>query len=210
MALLCALALAACSSDGATKKTFTELSALIRVSKAPAVDLRAQLTPEIAAQTDAPLFLLTLPQRDAAQALFAQEQTSGANTSWRSGSGEGIVLQGGVLQATRGLGGDLITADVTDVRAALAGRINQGERVHRHLDGEDKLIAEAYVCDYTRSADSTQAYFKTLPATRINESCTGLVQEFDNTYWVDGSGRVLRAIEWAGPAIGYIEREQLQ
>lgn len=96
------------------------------------------------------------------------------------------------------------------MRAALAGRIHRGERVYRHLNGEDTLIAEAYVCDYTRSADSTQAYFKPLPATRITESCAGLAQDFENTYWVDSSGRVLRAIEWAGPAIGYVEREQLQ
>lgn len=209
LALIATLALGACSSDKSTKQTFDQVRALIRSLNTPKVDLRAQLTPEIVAQSDVPLLLLTLPKRDGAQALFGQEQTNGANTSWRSDSGEGIVLQDGVLLATRGLGGDLIVADVTDVRAALLGRLNQAERVHRYLDGENHLIAEAYICDYTRSADSTDAYFRTVAATRVDETCTGLRETFQNTYWLDASGRVLRASEWLGAAIGQAEREHL-
>ncbi len=185
------------------------LRGLMADRSAPQATPRDQLTPELAAHAGTPLQIATFPGRDGTQVLFSPETRGRGALSWRSPSGEGIVTEGGLLLATRGLGGDLMIADLSDVPAALAGRTRQAERVHRYLDGENHLVARAYVCDYTRAADQTEAYFRSIPATRVTETCSGLNDGFENRYWIDGAGRIVRSVEWVSAAVGHVEREQL-
>ncbi|EIE51165.1 YjbF family lipoprotein [Salipiger aestuarii] len=208
--LAATLALTACSSDSETSRAVDMLRGMLAAKRAgPQLALRDRLTPDMVAQTGTPLQIASFAQRAGAQILFAPETQNRGYVSWRSPTGESIVTLGGLLQATRGMGGDLMSADLADVQVAVSGQARRAERVHRYLDGENHIVAMAFVCDYARTPDQTTAYFRTLAVTRVTETCTGLNDRFENRYWLDGAGRIVRSVEWIGPAVGWVEREQL-
>ena len=177
--------LAACGSNGEGERYLGYLSQLrgvISPQQAVATDVRAALTPEAVAQLGTPVLIATFPQRANAQLLFTPNASNDDVTSWRSPDGTGLVLRHGVLSRTQAVGGDLMSADLADVLAALAGHADQATRIHRYLDGENHVVAESFICDYARAADSTSAYFHEIRVTRVDETCSGIDYIFENQY----------------------------
>ena len=200
--------LAGCGSDLNMVRYFADLGAEVADLGKPQQDVRGQITPQMVAAAGRPVLFATLPQRGT-QVVFVEDTRNGDSTSWLSPSNEAIVLQDGVLIATRAAGGDLISADVRDVRAALAGASGPAERIHRYLDGENHLVVHAYICDYSRAPDVAAAYFGQLEVTRVDERCTGPQESFENRYWIAGSGDIVRSEQWVGPAVGHLTYERL-
>ena len=180
--------------------------------QAQPADLRTGLTPAMLAEVGRPTILVTLPKRDNVQALFFEEARNAHTVTWLSVANEFVLLQRGVLSGTRGLGGDLMSADLAEVHAALAGGRAQGVRIHRRLDGENHTVAQSYVCDYVRrpGTEAVTAYLTQVQARRVDETCTGVDRVFENRYWLSGSGRVIRAVQWVGESIGYLNYERLR
>lgn len=206
--LLMTLVLTACGTQDDSLETLQALRDAIIARRVEPVDLRAAATPEIIAGVGRPVLYFEAPDRGS-RLLFVEDLRNGENISWISPSNEVIVLQRGVLVATRGAGGDLMSADVADVHAALAGRSNRAERVHRYLDGENHVVTQSFVCEYSRRPDSTSAYYRQLPATRVDETCYSPDTQFSNRYWIADSGEVLRSEQWVGEAVGHISYERL-
>lgn len=204
--------LAACGSNGEGERYLGYLSQLrgvISPQQAVATDVRAALTPEAVAQLGTPVLIATFPQRANAQLLFTPNASNDDVTSWRSPDGTGLVLRHGVLSRTQAVGGDLMSADLADVLAALAGHADQATRIHRYLDGENHVVAESFICDYARAADSTSAYFHEIRVTRVDETCSGIDYIFENQYWITGTGAIVRAVQWISEPAGYVEYERL-
>lgn len=180
--------------------------------QAQPTDLRTGLTAAMLAEVGRPTVLVTLPERDNVQALFFEEAHNADTVTWLSVANEFVLLQRGVLSGTRGLGDDLMSADLAEVHAALAGRRTQAVRIHRRLDGENHTVAESYVCDYVRrpGTEAVTAYLAQVQARRVDETCTGIDRVFENRYWLSGSGQVIRAVQWAGESIGYLNYERLR
>ncbi len=200
--------LSGCGSDLNMFRYFADLgTAVADLGKEPQ-DIRPLISPQMVAAAGRPVLLATLPQRGT-QVVFVEDTRNGDSVSWLSPSNEAIVLQGGVLIATRAAGGDLISADVRDVRAALAGAPGPAERIHRYLDGENHIAVHAYICDYSRAPDVAEAYFRQLEVTRVDERCTGPQESFENHYWIAGSGEVVRSEQWIGAAVGSLIYERL-
>ncbi|SFE72541.1 YjbF family lipoprotein [Roseivivax sediminis] len=100
---------------------------------------------------------------------------------WLAPDGAGFTFRGGLLVATRGLGDDLMSTDVSDLAALMsAGEDGLAERFQSRLDGEGQTVLESYVCTVTVSG------------MRVSEDCTGMTEDFVNTYRiVPESGAVL-------------------
>ena len=204
--------LAGCGSNGESERYLGYLSQLrgvISPQLAVATDVRAVLTPEAVAQLGAPALIATFPQRANAQLLFTPNSSNDDVTSWRSPDGTGLVLRQGVLSRTQAVGGDLMSADLADVLAALAGHADRATRIHRYLDGENHVVAESFICDYARAPDSTSAYFHEIRVTRVDETCYGIDYIFENQYWIAGTGMIVRAVQWISEPAGYVEYERL-
>ena len=201
--------LVGCGTQGDGERYWQMVKAMMSQGAAPTVDLRASLTPEAVAQIGQPLLLTRFPARNNAQIPFTQSERNGESVSWLSPSLELMVLERGVLSQTRGTGGDLRSADLAEVQAALTGATSQAVRIHRYLDGEDHIVADSFVCDYARRPETVSAYFRQFPATRIDETCTGTDYIFENQYWSDGQGRIVRSVQWISEPVGYIEIERL-
>lgn len=203
------LILGGCGSSGTATDnqalTFglNTLRGLFTPATAP-VDLRQTLTPDVLATLDQPLLLMDFPGRgEQAGVLLAQQ--NGPRQIWTTQGGTTLTLVNGLLAETRGFGNDLISTDLDDVQDALAGRTTRAIRVHRYLDGENRLQPRAFVCDVSETGRETiRILAGSFPTTQITESCTGQDISFENVYWIDAGRRIQKSQQWIGPANGYV------
>ncbi|MDZ4309642.1 MAG: YjbF family lipoprotein [Cypionkella sp.] len=144
---------------------------------------------------------------DVASRLLAEGMRDGV-TRWRSLENTQIYTRDGMIIGTRGLGFDLITADPGDaVKLILTAGTGQTIRIHRVLDGEDRLVIRAFVCDIAPVGIETiykDAAGNPVQALRVDEICHGPSGNFRNHHWLRNS-RIDQTIQFVGPEIGRIQ-----
>jgi hypothetical protein len=172
-------------------------------------DVRSLLSRAAIDGYGAPLLFVEVPDQALAASLIVEEIRDGTET-WRTADRQTISLQEGLLVATRGLGNDVMSADVSGTRAALAGGPRtQYARFASFLDGDDRTVFRSLLCNMAPPRpDTVESFSLAFPVSLHVETCatTGLVIE--NRYWTDPDGTMRRSQQWAGPALGmlYIER----
>lgn len=103
-----------------------------------------------------------------------------------------LALRDGVLISTRGFGDDLMSADVSELLAALHGpRPRQATRVHRYLDAENHEVLRSFACVVEGGR-------------QVTETCHGDGISFTNSYVLDGAGAIVQSRQWVGPRRGSI------
>ena len=73
-------------------------------------------------------------------------QDNAGHQTWDVQVGFTVAFRDGLMVATRGLGGDLMGADVAQVRAALDAGGGTAIRRQDYLDGQDQVVTETYEC----------------------------------------------------------------
>ncbi|MDH3263202.1 MAG: YjbF family lipoprotein [Paracoccaceae bacterium] len=171
--------------------------------------LAAQLTPEALARATRPLLFAELPSRDA-RATFVIGGENRGHVTWLGADGIGLVLRGGVLTSTRGLGPDLLASDTAAAEAAIRRGEGSATRSHRYLGGENQVIARNFACGYISEGRATIEIVGTRHATRVvTERCAGGRTHFENRYWIGADGFVWQSTQWIGPEIGAVTLKQL-
>lgn len=155
-------------------------------------------------QSGAKALLISAENRDGAIAPFAAVATRDARTTWRSGDGVSITTKAGLLEATRGLGADMLASDTSETATRLRRNTpGTAKRFHTFLTGEDKALTRAFVCDVSsRGPRSIDVGRGSEPARLMAEDCTSLTDSFTNLYWIAPSGDLLQSRQWAGPNTG--------
>lgn len=192
--LVSVLLLAGCSG---ANETPVNLASLVTRAQLDQVD-----TPLLAARLTGPGTLATM----------VPVGRNGPVVTWRSADEVSISLNQGVLVATRGLGQDLMAADVSDVLGILKSASTQDRytRVHSYLDGEYQAQLFGLSCQVnSTTAERLEIIEHTYQTTRIEESCFSDGMRFSNTYWVGRKGTVWKTRQWVSPALGYMETELL-
>ncbi len=192
--LLAALALlAACATQGPT-----------------GTEIRAALTPAQLERAQVPLLLAEVPGVNLAATLVLMQSRDGVET-WRTGESQTLSFRGGVLVATRGLGDDLMSAEVTGTLAALNGGPQEGyPRLLTYLDGEDRTLFRAMICSMSAPEPTMVEGIGTSYATRATvETCHTTGLSVTNRYWQDPDGTMRRAEQWVGPGLGMLVTERL-
>jgi hypothetical protein len=147
-----------------------------------------------------------------ARATLAPVAENGDVTVWQTLDGITLSLQGGVLVATRGLGDDLMSADVEGDVAILLGTGDMGYYPHirSYLDGEDQTVFRSYQC---RRAGQTRTTLRidgtARPTRRIEVQCTSPRHDFTNVFWSDNRGKLLKSRQWISPTMQYMETERV-
>jgi len=119
-----------------------------------------------------------------------------------------ISFEHGILVATRGVGFDLMSADISGPkRLILARRAGRATRFHSYLDGENHTVIHSYVCDVTnRGARRVAAGKGTIATTLMAETCAGAADRFENLYWLDPrTGTIVQSRQWVGPTTGSLQ-----
>jgi Group 4 capsule polysaccharide lipoprotein gfcB, YjbF len=145
---------------------------------------------------DSPQIMMTMVSRGIKFPLH-QLDSQGDVTLWAAADGAQVALRGGQLISTRGFGMDLMSAAVPSVASLIAG--GSYDRTHHYLDGADTPIRTTFTC----SAAVAEMDPKMPKAVHYQETCRSKIGKVVNDYWVSGGARVVKARQWATPALGY-------
>lgn len=173
-------------------------------------DVRGSLTRAVIDRSPQPLILAEGTERGLGATLIPAGR-NGDVVTWRTGQNQMLSFDGGVLVATRGLGADLMSADVAATRAALTGGPNKGyARLMSYLDGDDNTLLRAMVCDMAPGTAATvDSFGLSFPTTLRVETCRTTGFTTRNRYWLNPDGTMRRAEQWVGPGAGTLVTEWL-
>jgi hypothetical protein len=135
----------------------------------------------------------------------------GRVTIWRTEDNVTLALRSGVLIATRGLGGDLLSSDVAIARGR-PGPAGSGARTAHVRTGNVKAVSVTLACDLADlGPDPVEIVEIIYPTRHLQERCTGADGgQVVNDYWVDSrAGIIWQSRQWAGPGIGYVALRRL-
>lgn len=201
-ALVCVLGLSACGTErtnplrGALSGALQQLITRKDQQQVLTTDiLRARLTPELRAQIGRPVLIAEMPKLKVAAVVIQVEQ-NGGHTTWQAEDGVGLSTKAGLITSTRGIGFDLMSADIAGPLAVITGRAQgQATRIHRTLDGEDQEVLRSFLCTYTHQGKRREHVF---------ESCKSKGLTIENQYWLNGKKQIWRSQQWIGMRNGYI------
>lgn len=141
---------------------------------------------------------------------FARISMNGGMSTWTSDDGDSLTLQNGVAVATRGLGNDLMGADLTQVYPALVRGSGSAVRIHDYLGGEDQIVRRAYQCEIATLRSDVIAIFQQRHEIRVvREACTGGEGSFTNLYWIDAAGAIWQSRQWISARVGAVDIQRL-
>lgn len=166
---------------------------------------------EALSQSGAPALIVAVEDREQTAVFLRRVRRDGVE-NWISADEVSLDFRSGFLVGSRGLGGDLMTADVAQSRAlVLSGRAGTAKRFHSYLGGEDQVEIRTYVCEIASRGARDVDLGKRVVATRLmQERCQGADQSFQNLYWVDpGRGEIVQSRQWAGAEIGPLASRQV-
>lgn len=194
-------------------RVLAALSVLAACGQPVAPDLRDTISRAQLDTVTTPLLLAEIPQRDA-QATLIPWGENGAVTTWRTADVVSLSFVHGVVTGTRGLGDDLMSADVTGTLAALAAAASQPAgpypRYHSYLDGQVQTVFRSYLCDMQPAvAERIEIFGQSHDVLRRQETCNTVGETAQNTYWIGEDGYIWQSRQWLGSSLGYLATETL-
>lgn len=222
LALLAGLALVGCGNDTGGLETLSVLRAAggdlvgaVTPGRKPAA---APATPEQQAEAMAkraasalrtiqgPVIMANIPVMGGTAILGGIGESNGVRT-YATPSEQQMMLRGGVLTGTRGLGRDLMSADTAAAGALIrAARAGTAPRVQRYLDGDWRERPLNLTCEIRPQGAIAAGG---ISGTRVTETCTGGGAKIENSYVVAG-GQIVASRQWLGPDMGYAEIQVLR
>ena len=200
-----ALVLTACGPLNEGRGTPAFLSQLLSTedtSAAPAIP------PEIANAGPGEVLLVTLRARGAVAPMLRTGQ-NGNRVTWASPGKVSMTFEDGILISTRGLGDDLMGADIGSLASAIRAGSGTVQRKHSYLNSLDQIVTNEVTCTITSGGTETVGLLAG-PANlrKVTERCEGRRLVFENTYWLRGS-QIIKSLQAIAPSQGFIETEQL-
>ncbi|MCF3972480.1 YjbF family lipoprotein [Paracoccus salsus] len=131
--------------------------------------------------------------------IMAMTGQNGGTRTYMTPAEEALILRGGMLVGTRGLGNDLSVAEPETEALIRSGASGNGQRVMRYFSGDGLERPLQFNC--TVGAGGKPGV--------IVESCRGHGADFQNSYLVQG-GQIVVSRQWIGPALGYVTVQTLR
>ena len=175
------------------------------------VDLKSIMSREQLNTVQTPLLAARLTGPGTLATMVPVGQNAGVVT-WQSQDQVSLSLDHGLVVATRGLGQDLMAADVADSLQMLRGGLdgNSYTRIQTYLDGEYQTRFVAFRCRQEVSEpERIEIVEQFHMTTRIEESCFSPEANVANTYWVAQDGTIWKSRQWIGTGLGYMETQLL-
>ncbi len=214
-------ALAACSGGKDADPTQLQLLNAAResagrlVAGGQAAAARPALTRALLEQVDNAVLEVAVERRDISAFLFRVlergDSDPGRIETWTTEDQKvTITTRNGMLIATRGLGGDLLSSAV-QTEADRPGPAGGGAHVQMIRDLDNRERAVALSCELVDLGPETLDIVEWRLATRhLQQRCQGAGGRIENDYWVDPrAGVVWKSRQWAGPHLGYLRLRRL-
>lgn len=154
--------------------------------------------------------LLFAPVDEEVASVFARVAVNADRVTWVSDEGDSLTLRDGIVIATRGLGNDLMGADVAQVYPAIVRGSGRAQRVHDYLGGEDEIIRSIFQCEMaTLRTEVIEIFQRQLRTRVVRETCTGNTGSFTNLYWIDAAGAIWQSRQWVSGRVGSVDIQKL-
>lgn len=152
---------------------------------------------------------VTIPKLNAQGFATLRSRYDGVAT-WRTADNTSFSFRQGVVVSTRGLGDDLMGADVSQSVSALQGRAgNWAPRINGYMDGEYQPYFTTFQCRRTGSSSEMIESGSRLALTqRTDETCVNDELQIENSYWRNRNGVILKSRQWVSQGVGYMETER--
>lgn len=131
--------------------------------------------------------------------IMAMTGQNGGLRTYMTPSEEALILRGGMLVGTRGLGHDLSVAEAQTESLIRAGASGSGTRIMRYYGGDGLERPLQFTCSVG-------------PGPRAGvtvENCEGHGVTFQNSYMRSGS-QIAVSRQWIGPKLGYVTIQTLR
>jgi hypothetical protein len=152
-----------------------------------------------------PLLYAALPSREV-ESLLGLAQRNGRAETWMTRDNIALILRDGVLIGSRGLGEDLMSAEVVDVRSARG----PASRTHFHIGDDGATQQIVFRCAIAEAGtERIDLLGEVRMAQRIDERCDGPDGAIHNTYWTDPGGPIRKSTQWVSGSVGYITLQRL-
>lgn len=216
---LIAALLTACGSEQGANASLSQLAlgSVSQAVKARRADpaQKIVLSAEQLAQINVPVVQInpeSLGGSDFLQRVTSRRDSGlGVVEVWKSSDNAQVFLRNGVVVGSRGIGGDIISADANvTIRALSAGAESNGIRTYVISDGDVTTTEYKFRCTVESVGDQNLTLFNQgFRLHQMRESCIGGPggdKVLRNDYWVQRSdGFVRKSRQWMGPRIGYFE-----
>ena len=196
-------------NDGGVGQQFAEMVQSRVAAARGTAPAAPALPPEIANAQPGEVLLVSLLARDAVAPMVRFGQ-NGDTITWISPGKVSLSFTNGLLVSTRGLGNDLMGVTLSGVSAAIRAGGGAAKRQHSYLDGEDNIVTAELDCTIA-SVGTEEVMLANGPRAlrKMTESCRGRRLAFENSYWVDDAGVILRSRQAISPAEGFMQVDQL-
>ena len=177
-------------------------------------DANAQPAPPMSAEemaaralaaNPAPLILVGLESSGATQVMAMTGDNNGMRT-YMTPNEQALIMRGGMLTGTKGLGHDLSVAEVDNVAALIRSRrAGQATRTNRYLEGDGVERPLPMNCTVALGEGKNFSFAGSgWNATQVVETCQGGGIEVQNSYLVTASGQIPVSRQWISPRLGYV------
>lgn len=154
----------------------------------------------------APLILVQVEGLGTAQQPLAMVGENRGMRTYMTPAQQAIILRGGMLVGTKGLGNDLSVAEINQVAPLIrARRAGQAPRVMRYISGDGVERPLPVTCTVSTGARQDFSFAgRGWSALQVVEACQGSGVSFQNNYLVTGDGQIPVSRQYIGPALGHV------
>lgn len=141
-----------------------------------------------------------------------EDDLPGVIEVWRTVDNITFSFRDGMLIATRGLRGTLLSAEVPANGDGVMGPAEGGARVYEVRAGDSDAWTIRLACEVEDlGLKPLEIVGLTYSTRHLRETCVGRKGgKITNEYWVDSqTGRLWQSRQWAGPDTGYIRTRQV-
>lgn len=204
------VALTACGNGGPDEQSASPLSvagqtvrdviAARRSSGQPAAPAKSmeERAAEALRVNPGPLIMVGFESLGQTQIMAMTGQNGGTRT-YMTPAEEALIMRGGMLIGTRGLGHDLSVAEPQTEAIIRAGGSGSGQRIMRYFAGDGLERPLQFSCTVGAGPN---------PGVTV-ENCEGHGTSFQNSYMVQG-GQIAVSRQWIGPSLGYVTIQTLR
>ncbi|MDP0929658.1 YjbF family lipoprotein [Paracoccus onubensis] len=211
-ALACAAAVivSACGNQGddqnaspfaiAAKTTAQAVAARRAANKEPAAPPKTpeQMAAEALRVNPGPLIMVGFESLGRTQVMALTQENGGMRT-YMTPAEEALIMRGGMVTGTRGLGNDLSVAEPGTEALIRASRSGSARRVMHYYSGDGLERPIDFTCTVAAGPNPSV----------MAESCEGHGISFQNSFMVQG-GQIPVSRQWLGPALGYVTIQTLR
>lgn len=215
-ALLAIAMLVGCSNDDEAARSKGALLSGLKNSFAksraePQLEISEAALQQLLQSTATPLVLVTSVDNKP-QAVLAEIESNGDYRTFGAPDRTSVTFLHGMVAASRGLGNDLMSAEIGESLALVrARRAGEAQRIHRFLGGEDQTRQLVFQCSVSRGSSARVVIGQIDEAgIQMTEACTGENRNFSNVYVVNSAGRILSSQQWMSPTRGNLAFHDLR